>query len=613
MKRFQFLRWRSLFSKLIAIVGCSLIVMFTVVMFMTMKFMQNSYISLYATETRLLLDQIAQNYDKLHHQSVDVLTTCRNNSYVKAFLADKNQDGKAQSTIIFNMKKSLEHINLLNERTLSTLILIGRNGNVYVSNDDKRMMTRQEIWDSEPVQHALEHPDQITYSFVQERMVNSGTYDQSIAAVEILRDSEDSVYGTALLLINLHSFEEYYASILDPSLNSVFIVDANDFVFSSNDIQMIGQSEPELMERVNGRKGSFSLKENGHTIMGEYLPYYDSYIFCVIDDSQFFLQASNWSLIVAVGIVILIVTCAIIYALLNSAFRPLEKLRAKMHEIQEGNFEDRLEVEGEGEIAELAISYNYMQEGLRRYVDELMSMEKEKRLLEIHSLQMQINPHFMYNTLTSFKFLAWQKRDKELVESLDAFIALLQETLGNKEEKITVAQEVTNLKNYVHILKIRFGDHIQVNYNIEPAALKCICPKLILQPFVENAFFHAFNDQENGCIDIFGRIVEDHLLFEIIDNGKGMDLHSDLKKGTKFSGVGISNVNERIVLLYGKQYGVHIESVPGAGTFVTIELPAIQETLDPDSEASAAGVSSSSAKPRRAPRGLLNDEDDLLG
>ncbi len=569
---------RSLFYKLIAIVGCSLMIMFTVVMGMTMKLMQNSFTNLYTTETRLLLDKIAENYDALHHQTVQTLLTCSNSQYVKAFLAEKNQDGKAQSAVIFNMQKALNHINLLNDRTLSTLILIGRNGNVYVSNDDKRLMTRQEIWDSDPVQLALKNPDQITYSFMKERVVNSGNYDQSIAAVKILQDSDDSVYGAALLLINLHSFEEYYASILDPQLNSVFIVDSNGFIFSSNDVKMVGYNDPDLLEHIEKYRGSFSFKENGQTIMGEYLPYYDSYIFCVIDDYQFFAEASNWSLILVAAVLILLITCIIIYGLLNRAFKPLEAMRHKMHDVQDGNFEEHLEVEGEGEIAELAIAYNTMQEGLQHYIDELMSMEKEKRLLEIHSLQMQINPHFMYNTLTSFKFLAWQKRDQELVQSLDAFIALLQETLGNKEEKITVAQEIANLKNYVHILKIRFGEHIQVNYNIEPACLHCVCPKLILQPFVENAFFHAFNDQENGSIDIFGRIVEDHLLFEIIDNGKGMDVQADLKKGTKFSGVGIPNVNERIALLYGRQYGVQIESVPNAGTFVTIELPAINES-----------------------------------
>ena len=192
---------RSLFYKLIIIVGGSLMIMFAVVMGMTMKLMQNSFTNLYTTETRLLLDKIAENYDDLHQQTVQALLTCQNNQYVKAFLSDPNQDGKAQSAIIFNMQKALDHVNLLNDRTLSTLILIGRNGNVYVSNDDKRMMTRQEIWDSDPVQLALKNPDQITYSFVKERMVNSGNYDQSIAAVQILQDGENEVYGAALLLV----------------------------------------------------------------------------------------------------------------------------------------------------------------------------------------------------------------------------------------------------------------------------------------------------------------------------------------------------------------------------------------------------------------------------
>ncbi len=566
---------RSLFYKLMTIVVTSLILTVTIVMFMTMVLMQNSFTDLYASETELLLEQISNNYYEMHKEAVAILDMARDSRYCREFLTTEPGSSARDSQIIYNMKKSFQYENLLNDQTLSTLILLGKNGNVFVSNNDKRTMEVDELWKTEAVQEALEEPDSIHYKLMDERIVNSGLNSESIMATRILRTENKEVYGVAILVINMHDFQEYYDSILDKKTNTVMMINQDGTIFSSNDRSLIGTQNDSLLSSLKTHSSHASFKAGGKTIMSQYISFLDSYLVCVINDSQFFSQMSNWPLITAAAAVIIVITCILMYLILNSAFRPLEKMRTRMADIQEGDFEGHLEAEGEGEISELAVSYNYMLDGLKKYIDELMNVEKEKRLLEIHALQMQINPHFMYNTLTSFKFLVWQNKKEELLESLDAFISLLQATLGNKEEKITVSQEVQNLKNYVQILQIRFGSHISVHYNIDPRTEQCICPKLILQPFVENAFFHAFTEAQSGSIDIFSRFFQDHLIFEIIDNGKGMDLNRTLKKGSTFSGVGIRNVDERITLLYGRQYGVHIESMPESGTIVTIEIPAV--------------------------------------
>lgn len=572
------LRSRSLFYKMILIVICSFSIAISLVMFLTMQHMQNSFTSLYSSETKLLLEQISDNYYELHKEVTSTLELCRKNPYIHKYLANHNESVQEQSSTIYNMEKALRHINLLNDQTLSTLMLFGVNGQVYVSNNDKRVMDLEEIWNLPTMQQALRSPNETHYVYINQRLVNSGAKEESITAIRILQDEKDVTYGAAMMIINLNDFEQYYRKILDPEINTVAIIDKNGFIFSSNEASMSGKQNISLLQTIEDNRKSTTFKRDGRTIMVEYMPFLDSYIVCWIDDAQFFAEASQQSMLLMLAFVLILITCLVLYALLHSAFKPLEKMRLEMENIREGDFEGHLEVKGEGEIAQLAQSYNYMLDGLKNYIDELMSMEKEKRLLEIHALQMQINPHFMYNTLMSFKILAWQNKNEELIQSLTAFISLLHETLGNKEEKITVNQEIKNLENYVQILKIRFGTHISVHYNIDPDCLSCVCPKLILQPFVENAFFHAFTDTDTGNIDVFGRVFQDHLLFEIIDNGKGMDLRKNTMKGSSFSGVGISNVQERIVLLYGKQYGVHIESMPGNGTFVTIELPVIRES-----------------------------------
>ena len=214
-------------------------------------------------------------------------------------------------------------------------------------------------------------------------------------------------------------------------------------------------------------------------------------------------------------------------------------------------------------------------------------MQKEKRKAEIHALQMQINPHFIYNTLSSIKWLMWQGNVEKSIGTIDAFISLLQNTISNKNEMITILEEIDNLKNYVLINHIRYGDSINVTFFVIPNCEDYIIPKLILQPFIENAFFHGFTDQSTGAIHVFVNEQAGNLICEIIDNGVGIaseDMKSILKKSTKkhehFTSIGVHNVNDRIKLIYGDDYGVTITSELNKGTTVKVIIPAQKEFIE---------------------------------
>jgi two-component system sensor histidine kinase YesM len=214
-------------------------------------------------------------------------------------------------------------------------------------------------------------------------------------------------------------------------------------------------------------------------------------------------------------------------------------------------------------------------------------MQKEKRKAEIHALQMQINPHFIYNTLSSIKWLIWQGKIEKSTETIDAFISLLRNTISNKHEMITILEEVNNLKNYVLINHIRYGDNINVNFFVMPNCEDYIIPKLILQPFIENAFFHGFADKSNGSIHVFINEQNNNLVCEIIDNGVGIK-NEDMRKILRdsnhnhdhFTSIGINNVNDRIKLLYGDEYGVTITSEENKGTNVRVVIPAQKEFIE---------------------------------
>ena len=144
-----------------------------------------------------------------------------------------------------------------------------------------------------------------------------------------------------------------------------------------------------------------------------------------------------------------------------------------------------------------------MVDELDSYIHSLIQVEKDKRAAEIHTLQMQINPHYIYNTLASIKWLIWQGDTQKTTGVIDAFIALLRNTISNTDEFVTVEQEIQNLKNYVLINQARYGDSVSAEFYVTPQCSSYRVPKLILQPFVENAFFHGFADGRRGKIQVF--------------------------------------------------------------------------------------------------------------
>ena len=236
--------------------------------------------------------------------------------------------------------------------------------------------------------------------------------------------------------------------------------------------------------------------------------------------------------------------------------------------------------EGTEEIQELSKAYNTMLERINQYIEERMKIQEEKRNAEIHALQMQINPHYMYNTLASIKWLTWQGDVKKSTAVIDAFISLLRNTISNTDEFVTVEQEVANLKNYVLINQTRYGDAVGVEFYVVDKCKEYLVPKLILQPFVENAFFHAFPEGMEGEISVFIKEEKKYLRFDIEDNGVGMDAeqlytlnNKKDKKSEHFTGIGINNVDDRIKLIYGMDYGINIVSEKDKGTTITILLP----------------------------------------
>lgn len=257
--------------------------------------------------------------------------------------------------------------------------------------------------------------------------------------------------------------------------------------------------------------------------------------------------------------------------------RRVLKVMSVLQSFRQGDFQRRIHYSGNDEFTTIASSLNELGKRTQNLIEEVYTTNLKKKEAELETLQAQINPHFLYNTLSSISRLAkfgQVEKQHQMVMNLAKFYRL---SLNEGQTIIPIGKEMEQVRAYMDIQQIKYGDRVRIDYNISPEIVELTTVKLIVQPFVENVLEHAWRGDQID-IRVVGCREEDvvHLLVE--DNGNGMpqEMIQQLFSGEGMQrvGYGIRNVHERIQLYYGKDFGVAIDSVPGEGTRVHIRIPA---------------------------------------
>jgi two-component system sensor histidine kinase YesM len=253
--------------------------------------------------------------------------------------------------------------------------------------------------------------------------------------------------------------------------------------------------------------------------------------------------------------------------------KPIKKILLQVQKISKGDFKINREIEVGQELGIIGKEINQMAKSMDGLVKELIREEREKKNLELRMLQNQINPHFLYNTLNCIVWMATIQKAEGIKEMTKALVRLLQNISKGCDYKITLAEEFALVEDYVFIQNIRYNGKIDLQYEIEDEDLKQAgIIKFTLQPIIENAIFHGIEPKKGqGLIKIRLMKVQDTIQIDILDNGIGMDFKK--AKGSKLSGMGIQNVEQRIKLYYGKGYGISIQSKKEEYTKVTLIVP----------------------------------------
>ncbi len=289
-------------------------------------------------------------------------------------------------------------------------------------------------------------------------------------------------------------------------------------------------------------------------------------------------------LILIIGLVAILLSYFVSTILSKRITHPLLEVTRAMHRYDDSQSLESIEVEATGELKYLVTVYNKMVQSINDSIRTIYEEQEKKSVAELKSmqyeldfLQAQINPHFIHNTLNAVGYLAQKHDDQELYQALKAFNTLLRASISGTREMIPLGKEIELVESFIKIQQLRYGDSFSVTYEIDPAIEKLEVPKLILQPVVENAIFYGEEKKGQTLISIKAEIKDENFLLIVSDNGPGMDTEymerSNTENTRTFNRVGLKNIDERIKILFGTNFGITIESSNTSGTSITILFP----------------------------------------
>ncbi|WP_106765853.1 cache domain-containing sensor histidine kinase [Paenibacillus faecalis] len=486
------------------------------------------------------------------------------------------------NTILSEKWELLQHVRSIYIQTSDGTYFYDLGFDLIPSQDVERLITIMESSDQSEVW------DEVTTSKGRESVV--------IARPIVNGNDWSSLLGHIFIAVDKAAYEHLLKPKGEIGNNTdMLILDVNGEVLigGTSVIQTDGQLPPNVIEQLNDQLSAQNYRFDLNTKTGSYMityayeAYSSWYLINMIPHRYLNEESVNIrNSILVMALVSIVLSLFLTLSITRSIAQPLKKLVKSMNEFAKGNLNASLHDPHSDELAQISLRFNSMVHQIRELVNERELASRQKREAEIQVLQAQINPHFLFNTLNSLKWTAALSQVNSVSDGIGALAELLRNTIVDKNEYVTLRDEINNLKNYIIIQRMRYGDSFEVNFHIDESLLPTYILKLMLQPIVENAIIHGIDSMDSGAqILITAAEHEGKLVLKVSDNGKGMSkqqveklLNGPVSSHKRLCNIGISNVKERILLHYGNQYGLVIDSLQGQGTTVTIALPLMENT-----------------------------------
>ncbi len=396
-------------------------------------------------------------------------------------------------------------------------------------------------------------------------------------------------------IIDLVCEEAYFSDILEDISNTytsgTYIVDTDGIVVASNNRKHVGSYFPVELERLQNMENDSRAEINevdSYLYTGEKMPNGWMLVTTVAvgeiqKDIRYFALFSGGIALLAIVVAVV----AIILMIRHITF-PLGQLSKSMTAVGQGDFSGRVHIAGNDEIGSLGRTYNDMAKNIETLIEKVYKMEISQKQAEIEFLKMQINPHFLYNTLDTISWMARSGGNNDISDMAVTLADLLRATI-KQDSFITIDEELKSVRNYLFIQEYRFGDKVEASYQIDNLTRDYIIPNFILQPLVENAIIHGLEPKlGKGNLNIEIRMQEQGIFFCVSDDGVGMTpeevrrTYEQCERDDGRESIGIKNVYRRLKIYYGAEGTLKIESAKDEGTKITfcLSLKKLNEQLE---------------------------------
>ena len=553
----------------------------------SMKFTNTSIFENSSEYTHTIIQQMNQNIDSYIDYMENIAYLISSNEDVQDYLFDEKIDNEGRYRILNQFQTILD-----SRSDIRNVGIISKNGRMLINDGSKSVNQDLDLNTQEWYATALEKPNGpiLTSSHVQH--IISGERPWVITLSRGIRDRSGSGEKEGVFFIDLNYSAisglcdqstvgtKGYAFILDAKGNIVYHPQQQQLYneLQTENISLIMDTDEDTVLTGTGNDGklySISRSEKtGWTVVD-----------CTNVKELLSKSRQAQSVYVLTAIILVIVALLFSRFMARSITLPIQKLRDSMKKVQEGDFSvSDVVVDSKNEIGSLTKSFDVMTHRIHELMEQNVHEQEEKRKSELKALQSQINPHFLYNTLDSIIWMAEGKKNEEVVLMTASLARLLRQSISNEDEVVPIANEVEYARGYLTIQKMRYKDKLEFQIDVDSSILYIPLIKLVLQPIIENAIYHGLKYKESkGLLIVKGFMKDGNAVLQVIDDGVGMDeetlahIYDKHKVNYHSNGVGVYNVQKRLKLYYGEDYGITYTSELGKGTTATITIPGRQE------------------------------------
>ncbi|MCI9615057.1 MAG: histidine kinase [Dorea sp.] len=481
------------------------------------------------------------------------------------------------------------NLNFKNQYTVDIdgIYVLGRNGAIFRSSKGtlrkqefreeewfKQVIeTREELWLApHPGSDIIQNLDYLTISVVYPVKDRISSRILGVVVVDVRAESLNKIEDNGLVFEGKsYILDEDDKVIYSDQSNDEEEIDAVNHAFHENQADHTGTADKIEIGGKACLYSSMYLSNNGWKTVG------------IISDRQVFAPFERLRMAIIFAILVFGII-AVIFAWkgADNVSEPIKKVHTTMKQVEKGDFNVQLKIASQDEVGELAQSFNHMIEKIKRLMAQEQESQEKLRYAELKALQSQINPHFLYNTLDSINWMMRMGRNDKVEEMIDALSTFFRISLSKGRHFISIREELIHVEKYIMIQKVRYERIMESEICVPEEFFGYDIIKMTLQPLVENALYHGIKEKgEGGVIRITAEGQGDNIVFCVSDTGLGMSkeklekLQIMMDQGIDHDpdAYGIINVQKRIHMYFGTEYGLRFESEPGSGTSVYVTIP----------------------------------------